>query len=196
MILYKSFIAKLRTFLYYVETVQQHLYMEYISLSWSNILDHVSGSYRDLLAILILLCAFCYGDEFNLHFDFKSCNRNKDSQIRRNERNSHMYYLWILNSLCMLIWEKWKSLYSVALGREKYQMEPKRYYLPLYSTVQTSTSRVNATFKIRVITNLPIQPIISLEMPVPSQGHYGFHSFPVVDWFCLFIYLWVLTFPL
>jgi hypothetical protein len=24
----------------------------------------------------------------------------------------------------------------------------------------------------------------------------GFHSFPVVDWFCLFIYLWVLTFPL
>ena len=33
-------------------------------------------------------------------------------------------------------------------------------------------------------------------MPVPSQGHYGFHSFPVVDWFCLFIYLCVLTFPL
>jgi hypothetical protein len=33
-------------------------------------------------------------------------------------------------------------------------------------------------------------------MPVPSQGHYGSHSFPVVDWFCLFIYLWVFTFPL
>jgi hypothetical protein len=41
-----------------------------------------------------------------------------------------------------------------------------------------------------------IQPTISLEMPVPSQGHYGFPSFPVVDWFCLFIYLWVFTFPL
>ena len=41
-----------------------------------------------------------------------------------------------------------------------------------------------------------IQPTISLEMPVPSQGHYGFHSFPVVDRFCLLIYLWVLTFPL
>jgi hypothetical protein len=26
-----------------------------------------------------------------------------------------------------------------------------------------------------------IQPTISLEMPVPGQGHYGFHSFPVVD---------------
>jgi hypothetical protein len=26
-----------------------------------------------------------------------------------------------------------------------------------------------------------IQPTIFLEMPVPSQGHYGFHSFPVVD---------------
>jgi hypothetical protein len=25
-----------------------------------------------------------------------------------------------------------------------------------------------------------IQPTISLEMPVPSQGHYSFHSFPVV----------------
>jgi hypothetical protein len=25
-----------------------------------------------------------------------------------------------------------------------------------------------------------IQPTISLEMPVPSQGHYGFHSFTVV----------------
>jgi hypothetical protein len=30
-------------------------------------------------------------------------------------------------------------------------------------------------------------PIISVEMPVPSQGHYGFHSCQVVDWFCLFI---------
>ena len=28
--------------------------------------------------------------------------------------------------------------------------------------------------------NLQI-PTISLEMPVPSQGYYGFHSFPVVD---------------
>jgi hypothetical protein len=27
----------------------------------------------------------------------------------------------------------------------------------------------------------------TLEMPVPSQGHYGFHSFPVVDWFCVYI---------
>jgi hypothetical protein len=29
--------------------------------------------------------------------------------------------------------------------------------------------------------NADFQPTISLEMPVPSQGHYGFHSFPVVD---------------
>jgi hypothetical protein len=26
-----------------------------------------------------------------------------------------------------------------------------------------------------------IQPTISLETPVPSQGHDDFHSFPVVD---------------
>jgi hypothetical protein len=25
------------------------------------------------------------------------------------------------------------------------------------------------------------KPTISLEMPVPSQGHYGFHGFSVVD---------------
>jgi hypothetical protein len=41
-----------------------------------------------------------------------------------------------------------------------------------------------------------IQPTISLEMPVPSQGHCGFPSFPVVDWFCLFVDIWVLPFPL
>jgi hypothetical protein len=39
---------------------------------------------------------------------------------------------------------------------------------------------VNVTvFKYR--NKIGIQPTISLEMPVPSQGHYGFHSFPVVD---------------
>jgi hypothetical protein len=32
-----------------------------------------------------------------------------------------------------------------------------------------------------------VSTTISLEMPIPIQGHYGFHSFPVVDWFCLFI---------
>ena len=35
---------------------------------------------------------------------------------------------------------------------------------------------------------------LAIVLPVPNQGHYGFHSFPVVDWFCLFIFLWVLTF--
>ena len=40
--------------------------------------------------------------------------------------------------------------------------------------------------------NLKFWQVCALEMPVPSQGHYGFHSFhsfPVVDSFCLFIYL-------
>jgi hypothetical protein len=26
-----------------------------------------------------------------------------------------------------------------------------------------------------------IQLTITVELPVPGQGHYGFHSFPVVD---------------
>jgi hypothetical protein len=42
-----------------------------------------------------------------------------------------------------------------------------------------------------IVADILIQPTISLEMPVSSQGHYDFHSFPVVDWFCLFIWLWV-----
>ena len=40
-----------------------------------------------------------------------------------------------------------------------------------------------------------IQPNISLEMPVPNQGHCDFPNFPVVDWFCMFVDLWVFTFP-
>jgi hypothetical protein len=59
---------------------------------------------------------------------------------------------------------------------------------------QPCGSRENKMKKqtIKVITKLPnseqyykgkvkTHPTISLEMPVPSQGHYGFHSFPVVD---------------
>ena len=34
------------------------------------------------------------------------------------------------------------------------------------------------------------------DVAVTYTHHYGFHSFPVVDWFCQFMYLWVLTFPL
>ena len=34
-----------------------------------------------------------------------------------------------------------------------------------------------------------IQPTISLDMPVPSQGHYDFHSFPLLtDFVCLYTY--------
>jgi hypothetical protein len=61
-----------------------------------------------------------------------------------------------------------------------------QFLLPLFSIMQFITIEGR---KFSVDYNL-IQPTISLEMPVPSQGHYGFHSFPVVDWFCLFIYLW------
>ena len=34
-----------------------------------------------------------------------------------------------------------------------------------------------------------MRPTISLEMPVPSQSHYGFHSFPwLTDFVCLYTY--------
>jgi hypothetical protein len=57
----------------------------------------------------------------------------------------------------------------------------------IFDVIVTSKT-VNPTL-IWILRLVWIQPTISLEMPVPSQGHYGFHSFPVVDWFCLFIYL-------
>jgi hypothetical protein len=41
---------------------------------------------------------------------------------------------------------------------------------------------VHSQFYLAFITiNHHLPEIISLEMPVPSQGHYGFHSFPIVD---------------
>ena len=40
---------------------------------------------------------------------------------------------------------------------------------------------------IKINTN-PSQAQVTLTyFDYPSQGHYGFHSFPVVDWFGLFI---------
>jgi hypothetical protein len=48
----------------------------------------------------------------------------------------------------------------------------------IYNFIQCSIlpRRVEGTYK-----EYLIQPTIYLEMPEPSQGHYGFHSFPVVD---------------
>jgi hypothetical protein len=39
-------------------------------------------------------------------------------------------------------------------------------------------------YQVKVITVITV----FLEMPVPSQGHYGYHSFPVVDLVCLYTY--------
>jgi hypothetical protein len=32
-----------------------------------------------------------------------------------------------------------------------------------------------------MLINITVEYSISLEIPVPSQGPYGFHSFPIVD---------------
>ena len=49
-----------------------------------------------------------------------------------------------------------------------------------------NTARIHIPWNIykvhpSVVLTIIFQPTISLEMAVPSQGHYGFHSFPVVD---------------
>ena len=46
------------------------------------------------------------------------------------------------------------------------------------------------------VMNLQYISVICIFLPVPSRGHCGFPSFQVVDWFCLFVDLWVFTFPL
>jgi hypothetical protein len=37
------------------------------------------------------------------------------------------------------------------------------------------------------LLSIVLSVLLLFKASVPSQGHYGFHSFPVVDWFCLFI---------
>jgi hypothetical protein len=88
------------------------------------------------------------------------------------------------------------------------------FCLFIYLKCQTLTSHIDKTISLTflltpylytfslyenpsfIIFSAETEYTISLEMPVPSQGHCGFHSFSVVDWFCLFINLWVLTFSL
>jgi hypothetical protein len=61
--------------------------------------------------------------------------------------------------------------------------------LPIKVKVISSISNEANCFRCSFIDNLsPVNDDMSvkfgflhLEMPVPSQGHYGFHSFPVVD---------------
>ena len=76
------------------------------------------------------------------------------------------------------------------LSEHLYKMDQNQWWIMYLILVQNEFLGTNQMFA------LLIQPTISLEMPVPSQGHYGFPSFLVVDWCCLFIYLWILTFPL
>ena len=47
-------------------------------------------------------------------------------------------------------------------------------------TLKTNLHLLESELLFDMTTNL-IQPTISLEMPVPSQGDCGFPSFPVVD---------------
>jgi hypothetical protein len=51
-----------------------------------------------------------------------------------------------------------------------------------FNTLSLVDCYVQICSKIMVLQLMPpTQNSSSLEMPVPSQGHYGFHSFPVVD---------------
>jgi hypothetical protein len=71
-----------------------------------------------------------------------------------------------------------------------------------YRRVDTRIRKVHSTciFGVKNKTGTKYSYSLSLVFGMISRscniGHYGFPSFPIVDWFCLFIYLWVLTFPL
>ena len=83
-------------------------------------------------------------------------------------------------------------------GHLMIRSEPSRftdYITVFFSLQQFFDSKINITIHdyhtqiyVLALYNL-IQPTISLEMPVPSQSHYGFHNFPfLTDFVCLYTY--------
>ena len=131
---------------------------------------------------------------------YNSCQSStKFSEVNvKNTFTSHidkkLILTFLLTSLSLYIFTIWKSIVYYRFCRDGIYFDKRHYDLHLHQVRIKIVIYLKHKFKGKW-QNL-IQPTISLEMPVPSQGHYGFHSFPVVDWFCLFIYLWVLTFPL
>jgi hypothetical protein len=66
------------------------------------------------------------------------------------------------------------SISAIASEKIKYYSEKGKLSLHL------SYTHLLSTFCLLQLVHFQIF-YESLEMPVPSQGHYGFHSFPVVD---------------
>jgi hypothetical protein len=53
---------------------------------------------------------------------------------------------------------------------------------------------IRSILRLYQFSNLLIQPTISLEMPVPNQGHYDFHSVRLLtDFVCLYNYEFLLS---
>ena len=64
------------------------------------------------------------------------------------------------------------------------------YFVPVFKYCYSDSRNLWTVIRAGglALSNL-IQPTISLEMPVPSQGHYGFHSLRLLtDFVCLYNY--------
>ena len=99
--------------------------------------------------------------------------QNKKDTMLKTQTNSC--------SALIMVGLKYYSKLEIILSPEKVRVKKDLFVLNVLSIVYFCVSMIL------------IQPTISLEMPVPSQGHYGFHSFPVVfrlltDFVCLYNY--------
>jgi hypothetical protein len=136
---------------------------------------------------------------------------------------SFMLSLWVKDRVYTsintykLVFNSYKSTKSVPLYDEypSYQLSMSHHSIPqfnlgcsvIHSSCQLSRSNhsishINLSLSRQVqsfhlsyqLKSVPsFDPSYQCNM---SRHLIRFHSFPVVDWFCLFIYLWVFTFPL
>jgi hypothetical protein len=108
----------------------------------------------------------------------------------RNKNTMNIYSILFFTFISLMLLQNnvpWHSSYT--------QFFINRTLLLKYmfsSNAMSENKFQNMTFSSSGLTS---EKIINFTSDTKS-GSLRFHSFPVVDWFCLFIYLWVLTFPL
>jgi len=104
---------------------------------------------------------------------------------RKTGKKPLTYHKSLINFITLLYtspWSRFELTTSVVIGTDCIGSRKSYYHTITATTVSLSAFLQRYLYLIS-------------EMPVPSQGHYGFRIFRLLTDF-VFIYLWVLTFPL